>query len=522
MAVQVIAVLLMVFGIMPRELSIVVTGIVLFYIIFSPLKESLWILIASIPFYVALPLTLGFDTLANWRILVIALFLVLFFRQGISTVIKKSKHGRVKKIFKYYQVEYLVGIIIVLAFLSLVAADNVWLGLKKIIFLTNVFFIYIIARNVCRRDKQARNKVISALKFAGYTILSIGFVQLVVVYFYRLHEFWHFWDSHVISVFYGQDLSHLLSYSNTWFSYYDRQLPTLRMFSIFPDSHSFAILMMLLLPFTMAFVYGNKRKEKHIKAGLWLLLVFNLIAIIFSGSRGAWVSVGLAMITFIMLAGLKHIRFVSRLSSFFIVAKRKTWQEQMQLIIGSLLIFIILFPIASAILFVPQYIQLDQDNLTNLNFFERSASIFNFNELSVKSRLEIWTKTFDSMIVHPLLGVGIGNYPTVLNEELHFAKMGSSAHSLYLEFAAEMGVFAAIVLIVIFWKLFKRGYRILTDKIKLADRKVHVWAGFFTLAIVMVIGYSIFDVVLLNDKVLLFFASALGVYYTNGKIIKLN
>jgi len=50
--------------------------------------------IASIPLFVALPIKEGFDTLANWRILSIVLFLVLFFRYGISINLIKDSFGK--------------------------------------------------------------------------------------------------------------------------------------------------------------------------------------------------------------------------------------------------------------------------------------------------------------------------------------------------------------------------------------------------------------------------------------------
>ena len=80
------AIFLMAFNILPRELSLVITGIL---VIFSPLEDSLWVFIASIPLFIALPVTESFDTMANWRILLAVLFLVLFFRHGISISLVK-------------------------------------------------------------------------------------------------------------------------------------------------------------------------------------------------------------------------------------------------------------------------------------------------------------------------------------------------------------------------------------------------------------------------------------------------
>jgi len=477
--VEILTIFLMVFNILPREAGLFLIGILIFYFIFSPLEDSLWIFIASIPLFLALPIRESFDTLASWRILSIVLFLVLFFKQGFS--------------FKHYRTEYLSLIFLGIMFCSLLVADDVWVGLKKIIFLINAFLIYIVIRNIVARKKEILDVVINAVKVAIGITLGAGFIQLLMVFFINLNQFWHFWDKGVIDVYYGQALSNLLSYSNTWFSYYSYQLPTLRMFSVFPDSHAFALFCILALPFFLTWLFVQKGSKLKISL-LYLCLILCLLAIIFSGTRGAWAS---AIGSFLVII-------------FFTFRFYRVWKKQIQLILGSLIMFFLLFPIGATILFLPQYIQLGQEAIEDFSFFERSRSIFDLMEISVKSRLEIWTRTVDSIIINPILGIGIGNYPLVLNEDLSAAKRGSSAHSLYLDFAAEIGVFGLLILLAIFWYIFKDTWQVFTK----ADKSfLQTWAGFFILALIWIFSYSIFDVVILNDKVLLFFAVNLGILY---------
>jgi len=144
------AIFLMVFNVLPREASLFVVGLLIFYFIFSPLEDSLWVFIASIPLFVALPITENFDTMASWRILLAVLFLVLFFKQGIS--------WRLKSNFKYYQAEYLTGIFLLIMIASLFIADDVFIGIKKILFLVNIFLLYIIIRNIIHRNKNVLPK----------------------------------------------------------------------------------------------------------------------------------------------------------------------------------------------------------------------------------------------------------------------------------------------------------------------------------------------------------------------------
>lgn len=511
--IEIISVLLMVFNILPRELALFVTGILIFYFIFSPLEDSVWVFIASIPLFVALPITESFDTMANWRILLIVLFLVLSFRHGISIQFVKNGIGewKLKERFKHYQVAYLEAIFIIIVCLSLLVADNVWVGVKKIIFLVNAFLLFVIIRNLGNRNKLIFNKLFSAIKVAAGIVLGVGFIQLIMVFFINLHKFWYLWDRNVINILYGQDLSDLLSYSNTWFSYYSYQLPTLRMFSVFPDSHSFAFFSILSIPvFLMSiFLLKNTKYRKYKLFALYSLLIFNLLAIIFSGSRGAWVSAA---------SSLLIVLFVI----FFIPKNKKRWRQQTQLILGSLLIFFILFPIASAILFMPQYIQLGHEATLNISFFERARSIMDFVETSVKGRLEIWVRTFDSIAMRPLLGIGIGNFPLILNEDISFVKKGSSAHNLYLDFAAEIGVFGLLVLLTIFWRYLRDSWNVLSKPDNSPNNGLSIaqtWAGFFVLAMLWILAYNLFDVVLINDKVFLFFIANIALLYVTKSSI---
>ena len=506
------AIFFMVFNILPPELSLFLTGLLVFYFIFSPLEDSLWVFIASIPLFVALPITESFDSMANWRILLAVLFLVMFFKSGLSISLVKDafSHWRLKVNLKHYLMEYLIGIFLLIGCLSLLVADDVWVGVKKLLFLINIFLLYIIIRNLVAKNKEIIFKIIGAIKVAVGLTLGIGFLQLIMVFFVNLHQFWHLWDRSVINVFYGQNLSNLLSYSNTWFSYYSYQLPTLRMFSIFPDSHSFAFFCILSLPLFLTAIFLRPKENKEKGVIYYSFLIFCLLAIIFSGSRGAWLSAIGSFFVILFLIFLYYSPTIRSRTDFFIPRFYNNWKKQIQLILGSLVIFFLLFPIASSILFLPQYIQLGQEAVSGVSLFERAKSIIDFAELSIRSRLEIWQRTVDSIIIHPLLGVGIGNYPSVLNEPLSSAKKGASAHNLYLDFASEMGVFALVILLAIFWYIFKDVWQIFSRHKKLFFR---VWAGFFLLALIWILSYSLFDVVLLNDKVFLFFIANLGLLY---------
>jgi len=97
--------------------------------------------------------------------------------------------------------------------------------------------------------------------------------------------------------------------------------------------------------------------------------------------------------------------------------------------------------------------------------------------------------------------------------------MGSSAHSLYLNFASEIGIFGLLILLAMFWYILKDAWQIFN---KANKSFLQVWAGFFIIALIWIMGYSLFDVVLLNDKVFLFFLINLGILYGTKSSISFN
>ena len=512
---EILAIFLMVFHVLPYDLSLFLTGLLIFYFIFSPLEDSLWIFIASIPLFVALPVSESFDTMANWRILLALLFLVMFFKLGPFKLIKDYfGKDKLKKFFKSCQLESLAIIFLLIGLISLLAAENPWVGFKKILFLVNALLLYIIIKKIAVRNKELPLKVIGAMKVAFGITLAVGFIQLIITFLVPLFPFWQFWARGVIPAFYGQALSNLLSYSNTWFSYYAALPATLRMFSVFPDSHSFAFFSILALPLLLMVIFLYSKRTKWQKIFFYLFLIASLSAVIFSGSRGAWVSALLSLFLFLIIIFLYWSPTVRSWTKFFIPNSKEGWRRQMTLILGSLIIFFLLFPIVSRILLFSQQVQLDRPlEMTDFSPFERARSIFDFGEVSVKGRLEIWRRTIDSIAARPLLGVGIGNYPVVLGENISSVKKGASAHSLYLDIFSEMGIFGFLIFLVICWLIFKKAWFVFRNKEGLYPDWLVVWAGFFILALFWILGYSLFDVVLFNDKVFLFFLANLSLLF---------
>lgn len=483
--VEILTVVLAGMGIVEKEAVLIMTGLLIFYFIFSKVEDSLILFIISIPLFVALPITDSFDTMANWRILLAILFLCLLFRQGLSIRIIRDKFSglKIKEKFKHYPMEYLVVIFLIIGFLSLFVAFDITAGIKKMLFLINIFLLFIIIRNIARK-KEMIPRIIKAGAVAGVISLIIGYSQLISVIITPLYTFWQWWSRNVISVFYGIDLSKLLAVSNTWFSYYEGSPPTLRMFSVFPDSHSFALFTIISLIFFTYLLYKESKKI------FWIPIVLSFLALVFSGSRGVWIS---AVAPFLIVIGLlifkKKLKNVGHSTSHI--------KPYLRAFLAMLIIFALAFPVSSLIM--SQSYQGADGTLA----FKRAKTLTDLEELSVKSRMEIWQKSLKSILKRPILGVGIGNYPVVLDQDISTAKKGASAHNLYLDIASEMGILGLVVLLLIFWQILKRA-------VKVNKSFGYIFAFFF----IWILIYNLFDVILLNDKVLLLFMIPLALLYS--------
>lgn len=491
---EVVVVFLTAFGVLPKEAVLFLTALLLFYFAFAPLRESFLIFIASVPLFVALPLGDSFDHMANWRLFAAAMFLVYLKEKGCFNWRWWVEKIKTRKLYQPNTFEVLALVFLGILILSLSVAGSLVLGIKEILFLVNIFLLYPITKHLLRQNAGLARGIFRAMIVATIVVLAIAFLQLAIVFFVPLFTFWQFWASGFIDVFYGSDLSGLLSQSNTWFAYYQAQPPTLRLFSVFPDSHSLAMFLIVALP---ALLFGWQGTQKKWFRGSIILLTFiSFLAIVLSGSRGAWLSFLVAL----CLAGL----------IWLLIRADSVWPRRNFLI---LLLFLAAFGVSllyPATLYSIQSYQgaLDTDDFKkSLVFFERAKSISDTTEISNRGRIEIWDASLKSIAQRPFLGVGIGNFPLALGESLKTSKMGASAHNLYLDFGVEAGVLGAVLLAFLFLEILKMGWTVFW---KNKSAQTGFWLTTLLVYFAWVLGYSLFDVVLLNDKVLLFFAVWLG------------
>ena len=576
---EIFVVLSMILGIIPQEFSYLIIVLLIVGFVKLSLLNSLKLFILSIPFFVALPTNQFSDSMSIWRILILVLVLkagwgkykevywlyspiglwrrcmvlnkkwfanklhrataVMELANNTQKILKQIRNDKIYKLF------LLTTLFFAIAAISLITAQDIGAGIKKMLFLLNIFLLFPVVIFAIK----SRSDLMEIMKFIFYSsaiVVLFGYAQFISTFFFSLSEFWQFWAQDVIKVFYGQNLSNLLTYSNTWFSYYDILPPTLRMFSVMPDSHSFAMFVLISIPVILTLIFYSKNGKK--KKCLSIALIAFALSVFFSGSRGAWVSSVFALLVAIYLftrlqntefKNLCKLNLQEHLFSYpcfkWLAKKLKTGKLTSRIaffkdfgccsnnyfskiIICSILLFFVLIPVSTVILKQNQEIQLIHSNTQlsgdereEINIFERTFSISDFLETSNKGRIQIWVETVTSIKDNLFFGIGFGNFPLLLGENISALKKGSSAHCVYLDIMAETGIFGLAVFLLLLLEILRTSYKLF---FKLKTSYLKIFTGSFFVYFVWICSYGLFDVVIFNDKVLIVVVILVGVLYS--------
>jgi len=502
--VEIVVVFLAVFGLIPRESFLFLAGILLYFVLFSSYEESILLIARSIPLFVALPITESFDSLNTWRILVLVLFLKWFFDinfflflDAVFKIIKKSKEsffGALKFTYNAWRIESLMFLLFLISILSLLKAEDFIVGVKRIIYFANLAMLFFVVRSVARKTgfiKIAKNTIIS-----GIFITIIGFIQLLMAYFMQINNFVEFWALDVNRVLYGNAWSNIVISANTWFAYYADTIH-LRMFSSFPDTHSFPLYLMMVIIFAMTLIFKKYLKGKN-NLTLFFFVFAAMFAIILTGTRGIWASFVFPAVVLV-----------------FWMFRKQIPKNILKFLLIPFIIFLILLPISSPVFTSKQFKIDSSKEVSNKAFSERFMSIVDTEETSNKGRIYIWKESIKSIIKNPILGVGLGNFPVVLKENVSATKSGASAHNIYLHIASELGLFGFLVFMLILYEIFKKAWLLFKEK---KDESLEYFALISLLFIVWILGYLMTDVAIFDERAFLMLMMLLGVLFSFNKI----
>lgn len=470
-------------GILPRAIVPYLAIALAVYILISSLEDATVFFVRSIPFFLAIPLTATFDNFNTWRILSGIIFLKFLiskpeFLNNFKIRIPKSK------------TPILLSGLLLLAVLSIIPAPDKVLAIKRIIYFVNLSLIGVVINSLAQKDEFAK-RLIKNISVPVIAVTVVGFAQLGSTYLMDIYQFMDFWAGKVQFNQFGAGWSYIAyNLGNTWYAYYGEQI-SLRMFSLFPDSHSFPQFILLGLPAVFV-VFWNKKKA--------LIPIISLIylAAILTGTRGIWAAGAASAV--IAVFGIFWFKKMS-----LSLPNQKVFRKISLSLIAFFTLFIIAFPIFAS----PQFrlYKMDSDLLA-----KRVRSIINFGETSNKERIRIWKLSLESIKKSPLLGVGIGNYPVVLNQDLALAKAGSSAHNIYLHIASEMGIPALIFALWFLLVLLYKTYKNFTDS---KDWGITVYNGAALIFVPWVLAYSLTDVALFDERAFLFFTATTALILGN-------
>src|SRR3989338_8440342 len=475
---------LVVTGVLPRSLVLYETIAIALYLILASRENGLVFFIRCIPLFIAIPMTATFDNFNQWRIFSLILFLKWLLQRETWNYLKFQS-------LRKHPVACAFILLGALALLSVFVAPDQGAALKRVIYFSNASMVGIVVWYFAR-SKEFTARLIKNIAIPTIIVVLVGVIQVGATYLIDIYQFMRIWGEGIQMRQFGEQWSYIATHvGNTWFAYYGDQL-SLRVFSLFPDSHSFPIFLLLGLP--AVFAIFRSVRAKALSVGLLFLMV------ILSGTRGMWLAgAGAILWSLLILLFLKY---------------KKTPQDRKRVFSGIaayLGLFILLFGVAYPIAASPQFLLSKPDALL---LQRRLRSVLDLGETSNAARIAIWKASWESIRQKPLLGVGIGNFPVVLGQDIKLARAGSSAHNLYVQIAAETGMFAFLALLYLIWLIIRKLYH---NFIETKGTIKEVYAGALLITIPWVLAYLMTDVAIFDERALLLFTVTFGLLFSNSR-----
>lgn len=538
---QFVSVALMAVGTWPNSIAIINTVLLGLFILVAKPYYSTLLLILSIPFYVVLPNPVVAN-LPMWRVLFALLFVVwlihllinqklwllkLFSFQKLNDT-RPVTRARLREIivWAYQRVnsrlmpwDKIVVVFLFVSLCSLLVARFPVHGLKQILFLINIYLFYIVIINVVTDPAKVKQVIRYTLYSLGITV-ALGYIQYFSTLFSLPYYFWQYWATMVSSLYYGIPLANVLVYSNSWFSYSGGS-QALRMFGILPDTHAFGVICILFLAYLIPSISMTNSNEasyntqqtlkniwKDVIATKWYVLLAVVAAafgIMANGTRGIWaamlIPLGLAVV----------YAYGKKLKGFFRI---------MLAVYGFIIIMFIISP------FISMGINLIRTYDVDDNFLNRAESIYDLKESSNVGRLEIWQSSLKFAALHPF-GVGYGNFITSIVQDIpdnttyeevsaiknlryNLPQAFITAHSLYLQLLVELG-FAGVLAFALFWiEYYQKFWQFICQTAGKLNKYTTLVTS-ISLSIVWLLVYGIFDLTILNDRVLQYLFISLAI-----------
>lgn len=386
--------------------AIIIFAFIFFIFSLAKLESVLIILVLYIPFQIALNIASGID-LASARVAIVLLFAIW----AVKSLFEKKMN------IAFSMQTILISVFLLFATLSVFWAFEDERALRKILVFVSIFPLYFLVSSF--ESKKYAYKILDALFLGGFIISLVGLIQFAAQFVLGIDSVMDYWAKTIAPVFYGNEFAKEVVANPSWLVNVNG-VTVLRVFSLFPDPHMFSFYVGLIIPLALSFALfcRDERKEKNLIFGnkrvVFCIFLIMLFAEILTFSRGGYVGMVAGIGTTILLSW----RYFSLRKKFFL---------------GSFFAVFFLMILAS-----------------NPAFLSRFLSSFDFNEGSNSERIKNWSQGYEVFADNFLAGVGIGNYSYEIRPSADY-RTPIYAHNMYLDVGAEMGIFALIVWILLFY-----------------------------------------------------------------------
>lgn len=370
-------------------------------IVFWKTEESLIFLVFYLPFQIALNVTESID-LASSRIFII----ILFFAWFVKSLAKKNL--RVPNSPTTWLIVAFLGLVTISAYLSI---DQEKSAIRSLFFFSiiPVYFIVAVYVNSIGKIVNAVYVLLLSASIAGMA----GIAQFLGQFILGIDPIMNFWAKNIAFLFYGQSFGKAIIANPSWLVNIGGQT-FFRAISFFPDPHMFSFYLGLIAPIALCFTLFSG----FFKFSTWqrfLLYISGLIVFLALGltfSRAGYVGAFFG-ITSIIFLGWK---FFNKKIQFTVI---------ITVLVGGIVVF-------------------SSSNLIVARFF----SSFNPQEGSNSERLLNWRQSIKIIEEYPVAGAGVGAYAEAVNPQAP-ERSSVTAHNTYFDIAAEIGIPAAVIWVVI-------------------------------------------------------------------------
>jgi len=385
-------------------------------IIFWKTEESLIGLIFYLPFQIALNASESVD-LASSRIFIIILFLVWL----VKALAQKKLNIPDKP------AAWLLAIFLGLAALSVYFSIDQERSVIRLLFYLSIFPLYFVAAAYLNSTAKII-KTVYLLLFSAVLTSLIGLIQFLSQFVFGIDAIMNFWSKNIAYLFYGQSFGKAVVANPSWLVNIGGET-FFRAISFFPDPHMFAFYLGLVAPIalSMALFSGVLNFSFWQKFLLYACNAILFLALGLTFSRAGYVGAFFGIIAIVFWGW-----------NFF--GKRIKFTVIMFFLIGAMALF-------------------NSSNQIVARFF----TSFNPAEGSNSERLLNWRQAVKTIENYPIAGAGVGVYAEAINARA-LSRSAITAHNTYLDIAAEMGLPALLVWIILLISTIKNLSLILKSK----------------------------------------------------------